>query len=110
MAEYLVMLSTAPSIEEGERLAKELLNRKLVACVNLIPRIRSLYWWEGKIEEDDEVLIIAKTRKELTQEIISLVKELHSYEVPEVLFLPVEGGNPDYLRWVDDSTKRNGSC
>lgn len=104
MSDYVVMLSTAPSYEEGEKLAKGLLNRKLVACVNLIPHIRSLYWWRGEIEEDYEVLIVAKTRKELTREIISLVKELHSYEVPEVLFLPIEGGNPDYLKWIDDST------
>lgn len=108
MAEHLVMLSTAPSIEEGKRLAEELLKRKLVACVNLIPHIRSLYWWEGRIEESDEVLIVAKTREELAREIISLVKELHSYEVPEVVFLPVEGGSPDYLRWIDESTGRSG--
>jgi periplasmic divalent cation tolerance protein len=74
-----------------------------VACVNLIPQVTSLYWWEGEIQEDSEVLLIAKTGQERLEQLGEVLPQLHPYSVPELLVLPVEGGLPGYLKWVDES-------
>lgn len=102
---YVVIMITAPSLNEAEIIGKTLVEKKLVACVNIIPEIRSIFWWEGKIEESNEVLIIAKSRSDLMKEIQGAVKEKHSYDVPEIIALPVKSGLPQYCRWIDESVK-----
>lgn len=95
-----VCLMTCPSPEVAQKLAHDLLERRLVACVNLIPQVTSLYWWEGRIQQDSEVLLVAKTVAERVEELKSVLPELHPYEVPELLVLSVEDGLPAYLTWV----------
>ncbi len=99
MAVFLV-LSSASSEKEGKKIALHLVKEGLAACVNLIPRISSFFFWEGKLCEEREVLILAKTEKGKISRINKKIKELHSYAVPEVLFLKVAGGNREYIRWV----------
>jgi periplasmic divalent cation tolerance protein len=100
----VVVFITAPTDEEAALIAKSLVESKLAACVNIIRGIRSIYSWQGRIEDDTEVLMIAKTRQELFESLSSRVKELHSYDVPEVIALPILEGSEDYLTWLRDST------
>ena len=100
----VVVFITAPTDEEAALIAKSLVESKLAACVNIIRSIRSIYLWQGKIEDDTEVLMIVKTRKELFEQLSSRVKELHSYDVPEIIALPIITGSEDYLKWLRDST------
>ena len=95
-----VCLMTCPNPETAQHLARQLLEKRLVACVNLVPQITSMYWWEGKIQDDCEVLLIAKTLAERIEELKRVIPELHPYDVPELLVLPVEDGLPAYLSWV----------
>ncbi len=101
---YAVVLITVPP-RSADDIARKLVERKLVACVNIVRDIKSLYWWEGKVVEDDEALLICKTRQDLLQELMDYVKEIHPYSVPEILALGVSLGNPEYLEWVKGSTK-----
>ncbi|MBI3040111.1 MAG: divalent-cation tolerance protein CutA [Chloroflexi bacterium] len=82
-----------------------LLNQRKAACVNIVPRVDSLFWWQGKLDSAQESLLIAKTRASLLPDIIEMVKMAHSYDVPEIIALPVIGGNEDYLRWIDSETE-----
>jgi len=100
-----VVFITASSPDEGARLAEALVAERLAACVNRIDGISSVYWWKGKMERAGESLLIAKTRGELVERLVSRVKELHSYSVPEVIVLPIEAGNPEYLDWIAEETK-----
>lgn len=104
--DLLVVLITAPSQETAEQLARHLLQERLAACVNLVNGVQSLYWWEGELQSDSETLMVVKTRKEGFQErFIPFVKRHHPYQVPEVLALPIFGGNEDYLQWVRTETQ-----
>jgi periplasmic divalent cation tolerance protein len=102
--EFLLVLVTTTTLEEGERIAHILLNAKKAACINIVPAVRSRFWWQGKIDSADEALLVIKTRAPLLDELIRLVKENHSYEVPEVIALPISAGNEDYLRWLAEAT------
>jgi len=98
----VVILITASIDEEAEKIANRLLTQRKAACVNIIPKVRSLFWWKGELDSADEAILIVKSKASLVDEIVSLVKEAHSYEVPEVIALPLIGGNPDYLSWMSD--------
>ena len=98
----VVILITASMDEEAEKIANRLLTQRKAACVNIIPKVRSLFWWKGELDSADEAVLIVKSKASLIDEIVSLVKEAHSYEVPEVIALPLIGGNPDYLSWMSD--------
>lgn len=87
-------------LSEAEKIATHLLEKRLCACVNIIDKVQSLYWWEGKIEKTEEVLLMVKTLKDKAEALVEEVKKIHPYEVPEVIFTKVKGGNPDYLNWV----------
>ena len=100
-----VLLCTCPPAA-AEKIAKGLLDRRLVACVNAVPGIVSRYWWKGKLERDDETLLLMKTEASRVPEVIAALKDLHPYEVPELLALPVDAGAEPYLAWVRDETKR----
>jgi len=96
-----VVFITTSSEEEANGIAQLLLNQRKAACVNIVPRVDSLFWWQGKLDKAQENLLIIKTKASVLSEIIHLVKEIHSYEVPEIIALPIVGGNPDYLEWID---------
>lgn len=96
-----VLYVTAQSRDEALRIGRVLVEERLVACVNVLGGMRSIYWWKGEIHEDDEAVLIAKTRMDLAQAATARTKELHSYEVPCVVALPLADGNPDFLDWID---------
>ncbi|MBN1369204.1 MAG: divalent-cation tolerance protein CutA [Dehalococcoidaceae bacterium] len=98
---FAIVLITTSQDEESQLIARVLLEQRKAACVNIVPKISSLYWWNNVIQQDKESLLIVKTRTELLDEVIRLVKEVHSYEVPEIIALPVFGGNQEYLEWID---------
>lgn len=100
MTDVRVVFITAPAGEAGKTLAKDLVDHRLAACVNVVPGIRSIYRWEGKTEDDEEVLLIAKTTAEKVEDLTIRVKEVHPYSVPEIIVVPVVAGSDAYLRWV----------
>lgn len=104
MSEFSVVFVTAGKEEEASAIARVLVEEKLVACVNLIPRIRSIYWWKGEVCNEEEILMIMKTRSALFPALRDRVRTLHSYEVPEIIAFPIEQGLPDYLSWIAEST------
>lgn len=97
----IIVLITAGSEEEARKIARLLVREKKAACVNIVPRVDSLFRWKGKIDSARESLLLVKARASLLSEIISLVKEIHSYEVPEIIALPIIGGSEEYLQWLD---------
>ena len=99
-----VFYITAGSKEEGQKVADGLVSSKLAACVNVIEGVQSTYLWEGKINSDKEVLLVVKSRLSLLGKIETKVKELHSYDVPELIALPIAGGSSAYMKWVKEST------
>jgi len=101
----VIVLVTVPSQKEGERIGRMLVESRLAACVNLIPHLLSIYRWEGKIQEEGEFLLMIKTTADRFAELREKVKRIHSYEVPEVLALPVLDGNTDYMEWVYRETR-----
>jgi periplasmic divalent cation tolerance protein len=104
----LVVLTTVASAEEGTRIARTLVDERLAACVNLVNGVRSFFFWEGRLQEEDEVLLLVKTRRERYGELESRLRSLHSYTVPEILALPVEAGSPAYVAWVRESVHFEG--
>ncbi len=105
-ADKAVVLITTASKEEAERIARLLLDQRKVACVNIVPAVHSLFWWQGKQDSAPEILVIAKTRMSLVSRVVDLVKGAHSYTVPEVIALPIVAGNDDYLEWIDRETDK----
>lgn len=103
MTRFAVVLVSTASPAESRRISDELLKDKLAACVSVVPGVRSRYRWKGKIMSAREELLVIKTTRALAPALIRRVKALHSYEVPEILVLPVSKGNPAYLRWIADS-------
>ncbi len=104
MAEsYIVVLITADDAGEGRRIAQALVEQKKAACVNIVPGVESIFWWEGKPDEARESLLVVKTKASMLPEVIKVVKEMHSNEVPEIIALPITGGNEDYLKWLGES-------
>jgi periplasmic divalent cation tolerance protein len=91
---------TCSSKEEALNVGKALLQEKLVACINILPGMTSAYWWKGQIETAEEVVLIAKSRRSQLDRLVEVVKKTHSYEIPCVVSLPIEGGNPDFLDWI----------
>ncbi len=106
MGKYMTVLVTCPSEKEASRIARRLLDAKLIACANIINGVKSLFYWKGKINKSAESLIIMKTTKSNLRKIDRTVKKMHSYEVPEIAALPLEWMSGDYLKWLKDSVKR----
>lgn len=102
---FRLVLVTVPSEEEGGRIARVLVGEGLAACVNIVPRVRSVYRWKGKIQEDAESLLIIKTLDAMLQDLERRVVGLHSYDVPEVIALPIDRGREDYLDWLEGCCK-----
>jgi periplasmic divalent cation tolerance protein len=104
MAEaYIVVLITTDDAGEGRRIARALVEERKAACVNIVPGVESIFRWEGKPDEARESLLMVKTKASLLPEVTKLVKQMHSNEVPEIISLPITGGNEDYLRWIGES-------
>ena len=105
-ASIRVALTTVGSLEEGRRMARALVERRLAACVNLVPNLTSVYRWQGAVEEAEEVLLVMKTTEDQLGALEAAVRELHSYEVPEFLALRVEAASRPYLEWLVDSVEQ----
>ena len=97
----IIVLITTSSEEEAYKIAESLVKGKKAACVNIVPRVDSLFWWEGKLDSARESLLLVKTKASLFPEVVELVKRTHSYEVPEIIALPIVAGSEDYVKWLD---------
>ncbi len=102
---YIVIFITASNKNEAERIARALLKNKLAACVNIVGGVESFFWWQGKIDSASEALLVIKSKKQKLNKIIKLVKSMHSYEVPEIIALPIASGSRQYLKWIDESLR-----
>jgi periplasmic divalent cation tolerance protein len=107
-AEVRIVLSTTPPERAGS-LARSLVQERLAACVNVIPAIQSVYRWEGRVQDDQEALLVIKSVSGRVEELVSRLTELHPYDVPEALVLPVDGGSARYLEWVSEACAPDGS-
>ncbi|MGE4263103.1 MAG: divalent-cation tolerance protein CutA [Desulfovibrio sp.] len=103
MAAQLVYV-TAPSLAEAESLARLAVEGRLAACANILPAMRSLYWWQGRLEGADEAVLLLKTTEALVPALTRALTEAHSYDCPCVVALPIASGNPDFLRWIEAET------
>ena len=101
---YVVIFITTSSYEEARKIGDALVSQRKAACVNIVPKVNSLFRWKGKIEDAEESLLVVKTRAKLFPDVVSTVKGIHSYEVPEIIALPIIEGNPDYLAWLKEET------
>ena len=99
-----IILSTTPNAEVAERLAEGLVRERLAACVNIVPKLRSIYFWEGEVQRDEEILLIIKTRAERRDALFAYLAEHHPYEVPELIALPITAGSASYLRFIESNT------
>jgi len=102
--EFIVVYVTAPGEKEAAALARALVESRLAACVSIVHSVRSIYAWQGRIEDDNELLMIIKTQRHLFDRLSAKVREIHSYDVPEIIALPIVEGSPDYLKWLKEST------
>ncbi|KAL0488154.1 hypothetical protein AKO1_008944 [Acrasis kona] len=102
MSKHFVCLVTIET-SKSEQLAEKLVESRKCACVNIIPKVKSVYWWEGKIEKSDESLLIVKTNEQAKDDLTSIIKKNHPYDVPEIVFSEISSGNEDYMKWIDDS-------
>ena len=100
MTGFAVVLVTASGLEEGNKITATILDKRMAACVNIVPKISSMFSWQGKIDAADEVLLIIKTRASRVNDIIDTVKSVHSYSVPEIIALPVMAGHGAYFDWI----------
>jgi periplasmic divalent cation tolerance protein len=103
MSDYCFVLSTVATMEDGERLARTLVERRLAACVNVLPGMTSFYRWEGKVQKDEERLLLIKTRADRYEDLRTALLDMHPYELPEVIALDVAAGHAPYLSWLDES-------
>jgi periplasmic divalent cation tolerance protein len=103
---FSMLYTTTGSEEEAEKISSELLEKRLVACANIFP-IRSMYWWKGEIEKENEFAIIFKTKTELLKAAMGTVKELHSYEVPCLICYESVQGDEGYLNWITEETRKD---
>lgn len=105
MTDKRLVLTTASSLEESKKIARELMKRRLAACINIIPKIESVYRWGGKVEEAQEFLLLIKTTESAFARVCEAIQQFHSYEVPECIALSIEEGSLAYLKWIDESVE-----
>lgn len=103
--EHIVVFCTVPDKEKGAELGRQVVEERLAACVNLLDGLRSLYWWQGEVCDDPEALMVIKTRADGFEALRERLVDLHPYDTPEVVALPIVRGHPAYLAWIDDSLK-----
>lgn len=105
MTDKRIVLSTAGSEDEARKIAQYLVERRLAACVSIVPKIESVYRWQGKVESSQEWLLLIKTSLEKFPAVRDAIRELHSYDLPECILMSIEDGSADYLAWISDSLK-----
>jgi periplasmic divalent cation tolerance protein len=105
MTDFIQVFMTAEKREEAGNIARAMVERRLVACAQVVGPIRSTYWWEDDIETSEEWLCIMKSRKDLFEKLEKAIREMHPYAVPEIVALPITSGNRDYLKWLDKETR-----
>ncbi len=105
MTDKRIVLSTAGSEDEARQIARHLVERKLAACVNIVPQVESIYRWQGKVESSREWLLLIKTTAEKFPEVRDAIRELHSYDLPECIAVAIDDGSGDYLAWLGESLK-----
>lgn len=98
--DIIVVIVTVPGLEEGRRIGREILTSRLAACVSILPRVESMFWWEGKIVEEHEAMMVVKTTKDQFAKLEGKIAGLHPYEVPEIIAVPLVGGSAQYMEWV----------
>jgi len=103
--DYILVLCTCPSQSDADAIATALLEERLAACVNQLSGIKSLYRWEGRVMQDDEILLLIKTSADLFENLEKAIKTRHPYETPEIIAVPIRAGSAEYLRWIGESTK-----
>jgi len=104
MERAVFVYTTYPSVVEAERSGRVLVERRLCACVNILPGMVSLYWWQGAVERGEEAVMIIKTRASLAEAVCAAVKQMHSYTTPAILVIPLESVDPDYRAWIEAET------
>lgn len=106
MTKYLLVMTTVPDSEVGQIIAEKIIDERLAACVTLQAPAQSLYWWQGKISQNLENTLIIKTKKEVYTALEEKIRQIHPYDVPEIIALPIFSGNPDYLDWIENETRK----
>jgi periplasmic divalent cation tolerance protein len=109
MTDKKIVLTTCGNDEDATRIARNLVERRLAACVNVLPGVRSLYHWQGKVEEDAELLLVIKTTEAAVEALKTAVAEIHPYDVPELVVLPIENGAASYLDWIAENVAARGA-
>ena len=105
MSAHVIVLSTVATAEDAARIAHALVERRLAACVNVVPGVRSIYRWKSGVEDDEERLLVIKTRRDRFDALREALVALHPYEVPEAIVVPIEAGHVPYLAWLDESVR-----
>ncbi|MBI3754496.1 MAG: divalent-cation tolerance protein CutA [Deltaproteobacteria bacterium] len=105
MKKYILVLITASSLDEGEKIGSTLVEEGFAACCNIIPEVKSIFKWKGEICREKEVLLLVKSKASLFEDLKKKIKQLHSYEVPEIIAFPIEAGLQDYFKWMDEVLK-----
>jgi periplasmic divalent cation tolerance protein len=101
--DFVIIMVTCASAKEAQRIADRVLAKRLAACANIVDGVRSKFWWKGKLDSAEETLVMMKTSKANFKKIENEIKKLHSYEVPEIIAVPVAAGSKEYLKWIDDN-------
>ena len=101
----LIILCTCPDLATAERIAETVVGERLAACVNIVPGLTSIYYWEGQIQRDAELLLLIKTRQEIYPLLEARIRQLHPYQIPEIIALPIQTGAAAYLDWIADNTR-----
>jgi periplasmic divalent cation tolerance protein len=109
MTAYIQVVTTTETKADAQAIARALIEKRLAGCVQIIGPIKSTYWWQGEIETAEEWLCVIKSKQDLYEELEEAIREVHPYEVPEILAVPVIAGSKDYLRWLDDELNQGGS-
>lgn len=110
MTKYVVGMVTCSTRIEARKIARAILTKRLAACVNIVAGLESHYWWKGKLEKASECLLLIKTTRAKARAVTQVVKSMHSYQVPEVIFVPIAEGERNYMKWVCNSVKGKVSC
>jgi len=103
---HIIVLMTAATREEAEKITRNLLKQKWIACANIVGPVSSLFWWKEKINQENEFLVLMKTRSNLFEKLVATIKQMHSYEVPEIIAVPITKGEQSYINWLRSSLRK----
>jgi periplasmic divalent cation tolerance protein len=103
---FIIILITVPTKKEAQKISDKLLQKKLIACINIIEKVNSLFWWKNKVNSAKEILLVAKTQRKFFNDILKTVKPLHSYDIPEIIAVPIIDADKNYLNWIEESFEK----